>query len=523
MYPVFFLYSHNIGEVQFQGVILPLISVIISSAVLILIARFLLKDTWKAAMVTSLFWVMFFAYGHVYGLVSFIPLFIFLPFWILLFIGIGFAVLRMTRYFEETTYGLNMAALCLTAVTLINIGLHVVSTPVSLPETGTVEDATARPVETADPVTHPDIYYIILDRYAANTTLNEHYQFDNSDFLSYLRQKGFYVANESSSNYPKTDPSLASSLNMTYLNDLTDTMGKESSNWTPIHDMIRDHKVWRLLRSQGYTYYHFGSWWSVTERNELADVNVNLGLLSMSTRSQDEFISKYISAEFVTVLGQKTLLRPVKQAVDVALPVVKDWGWRSKQLLVEETGRKEYNRIQYKFDELATIPDIEAPTFVFSHFLFPHYPDVFDREGNYRYTEDILDDQAYLDQLIYTNKKMTEFVDRILEKSKTPPIIIIQSDEGPWPARLEEGLYYYDFTTATEKELQKKMRILNAFYLPDVDTSALYHAITPVNTFRLIFNLYFDGEYELLPDENYVHKDHNHPYDFINVTDSVKY
>lgn len=35
----------------------------------------------------------------------------------------------------------------------------------------------------------------------------------------------------------------------------------------------------------------------------------------------------------------------------------------------------------------------------------------------------------------------------------------------------------------------------------EVDKSILYPSITPVNSFRLIFNLYFNTQYELLPDD----------------------
>ena len=45
-----------------------------------------------------------------------------------------------------------------------------------------------------------------------------------------------------------------------------------------------------------------------------------------------------------------------------------------------------------------------------------------------------------------------------------------------------------------------RVKILNAYYLPDGGNKALYPTITPVNTFRVIFNTYFGGNYELLPD-----------------------
>jgi hypothetical protein len=66
-----------------------------------------------------------------------------------------------------------------------------------------------------------------------------------------------------------------------------------------------------------------------------------------------------------------------------------------------------------------------------------------------------------------------------------PPIIIIQGDHGPWLQSKE-----------------KRMWILAAMYLPGHEDK-LYSTITPVNMFRLVFNSYFGGKYELLKDVSY--------------------
>jgi hypothetical protein len=87
--------------------------------------------------------------------------------------------------------------------------------------------------------------------------------------------------------------------------------------------------------------------------------------------------------------------------------------------------------------------------------------------------------------LTFLNKKMLEAVDAILSNSETPPIIVIQGDHGPWLQTKE-----------------KRMWILNAYYLPG-NEDKLYPAISPVNTFRLIFNTYFEGNYDMLPDISY--------------------
>ena len=63
--------------------------------------------------------------------------------------------------------------------------------------------------------------------------------------------------------------------------------------------------------------------------------------------------------------------------------------------------------------------------------------------------------------------------------------------------------------------------ILSAYYLPDKEISGLYPSISPVNTFRLIFNLYFGTSHTLLPDESYCYRDEDHPYDLFSITDRL--
>jgi len=60
----------------------------------------------------------------------------------------------------------------------------------------------------------PDIYYLIVDRYANGKVLKQKFGFDNHEFLDFLRAKGFCVADDSRCNYPKTHMSLASSVNI---------------------------------------------------------------------------------------------------------------------------------------------------------------------------------------------------------------------------------------------------------------------------------------------------------------------
>lgn len=89
----------------------------------------------------------------------------------------------------------------------------------------------------------------------------------------------------------------------------------------------------------------------------------------------------------------------------------------------------QYEREIYKFDRLAQIPDTGDPTFVFAHFLLPHPPYIFNRDGSFREPSEGVSTalkMAYVDQLVATNAKVEALVDELLGRSSVPPIIIIQ-------------------------------------------------------------------------------------------------
>ena len=62
------------------------------------------------------------------------------------------------------------------------------------------------------------------------------------------------------------------------------------------------------------------------------------------------------------------------------------------------------------------------------------------------------------------------------------------------------------------------MSIFSAYYLPGIEKNPSYDIITPVNTFRIIFNSYFNTDYDLLENKMYLTDDNSADY-FIDVTD----
>ena len=90
---------------------------------------------------------------------------------------------------------------------------------------------------------------------------------------------------------------------------------------------------------------------------------------------------------------------------------------------------------------------------------------------------------GYTNSIRFLNPRILAFVDAILAESEQPPVIILQSDHG-WP----------------KEEVENRIAILNAYYLPDGGEAGLYASITPVNSFRHVFNYYWGTDYEMLED-----------------------
>jgi len=497
------LYSANVAEVSPSQVAVPALVVVGSTAFLVAVAWVVLRNLAKAALVASVLVVLCFSFGHVLNLTPkaagagynfFTPTSGWAYLLFLLWGGVALATIyliwRARSDLARLSSILSVVAVALVLIPTINIAVKEIGNSASKPRTEASVD-----IELIAPETPRDIYYLILDRYASETTLRDAYGFENGEFVQFLEQKGFYVAGESCANYFCTQHSLASSLNMDYLDDLAAIVGEESSDFGPIYHMMEDYRVWHCLSTVGYKFIHFGSWWEPTRENRYADLNVNYrGNLP----------------EFSMLLLRTTALDPIGTTLEL-------WG---------EPRRTHWERVRYKFEELAEIPAMEGPKFVFAHFLVPHPPYVFAADGTLAEpasldeTSDKGYRDSYIEQLVATNEMLMHLIDALLIGSKIPPIIILQADEGPLPQAGDWNVWRWD--DASDSDLQEKVRILNAYYLPDTDQSVLYPSISPVNSFRMVFNLYFGADLDLLADRSYVYRRYR-PYDLLDVTDAVRY
>lgn len=347
-----------------------------------------------------------------------------------------------------------------------------------------------------------DIYYIVLDRYASADQLREVYDFENVDFVEALEAEGFFFPDPAYANYQRTAHSLASSLNLNYLDDLTAVLGENSGDWRPLYHLLEDTQIHRFLRPQGYRFLHFGSWWNPTRTNRTADENYNWW-------AAPEFFRVYFGKSFVGFTGQ----------------LFGAYAFNTRQ--------QQCDRVERKFAWLDEASRTEGPKFVFAHFLLPHPPFVFGRDGSCldrRVVAGRSRQENYIAQVEFTNRLILDLVRSLKRNAPVEPIIIIQADEGPWPAPyagneidgLGKDVSPVNWTKATDAELREKMGILHALYLPGSGSSLTYRDMTPVNTFRLVFNQYFGTALPLLPDRNYAYRDNDRLYSFMDVTERLR-
>lgn len=488
-YPVLALLAHNITQIVPVFAVRSIIIALVATGLVFVISRCITRDWYRAAMITSLGMLLFFTYGYALDAMQGISLWgisfgrhrVLVASWsIILFLGAWLIVKKVNAPFW--TQVLNATGLIAVCFSLSQIGWYFVKTQFNTnmyPNQGTRVDALS--IKPPDNQTLPDLYYIVLDTYTRQDTLSEYFNFDNSAFTTYLREKGFYVADCAQSNYHSTILSLASSLNMNYLAAVFDGPTLPNHDETVFSPYLANNSVWHALDSLGYIKVAVDSGYSPTNFGfadlYLSQANDIRGGLSMRGVNAFELLLIHTSAG-------RIYYDHIKNDPDAA--AIFDYAYMEHR-----------NRILYALDRLEEMPALEGPKFVFVHILAPHNPFVFGPNGEViiRWSPFTLDNDldalgydAYIDgfvgQVEYLNKRVARIIDELLLRSEPSPIIIIQGDHG------------------SPRTPGWNNTILSAYYLPGANgTSMLYPSISPVNTFRVVFNAYFGAQLPLLIDQ----------------------
>jgi hypothetical protein len=471
VYPILALFAANITQAEMVVLFRPVLIAFIFACSLLGILRLLFSDWYSAAFSTAAFGLLFFFYGHVYNAIKTMNVLglalgrhrLLLILWAVLALAVIYISWRKKPAIQSQTGTLNMVALVLLLFPLFTIASHGVSVGRTL--AASPQTIQTLPLETDHSL--PDVYYIILDSYTRSDVLQEVYGYDNSKFLNDLDTMGFYVAECSASNYMWTRLSVSSALNMDYLQDTPAYMDAADKDLIT-EDMLKHSLVRRSFESLGYKTVAFATGFPF---NEITDADL---FLEPPTSMQSV-------RGFEALLAQTTLLR-----------VLQDFGY----IKINQTASAQFrDRTLFALDQFDDLARMGGPKFVYIHIITPHPPFVFGPNGEAvdprdfistegQYTDETYFD-GYTDQVEFISREIIRSIERLLDESPTPPIIILQGDHGPW-----------------KQQGENRVSILNAYYLPG-HQNTIHSGISPVNSFRTVFNEYFNAEYPLLEDRSY--------------------
>ncbi|HVM89824.1 MAG TPA: sulfatase-like hydrolase/transferase [Puia sp.] len=477
--PVFFVlhgYNENFGLISIQDVLLLLIIYSVSSLIIFLISYLFFKDNSKAGLTCAYIMGFYLFFGalhdfltehqiilHKYSII--LSLFLFL-------LILSALYLKLTkRKFNRLTLFFNTLLLIFLALDLSQIGWKIIHP--NTDRLAVYKFARDNNYKPCDKCKKPDIYLLLFDEYASSISLKKRFHFDNSSMDSFLRSSGFRVLSGSHSNYNITVFSMASILNMAYINGIRNPKACTIEDFAYCQNLIRDDEVIKLLSAQGYDIINHSVFNLAGNPSEVDQSFLPLKTKLISDRTLWKYLRNDIGWELYTgkfkikSLAEKLLLRDY-----------------NNNIFLMEQVKKESNLHS------------NTPRFIYGHFYLPHPPFFCDSSGRLKTITELKKMSAesytenYLQYVKYTNKKAQELIQTIKRNSQDSAVIIFMSDHG-------------FRQIADSNDLSNYFQNQNAIYFPDHDYSSLPDSICTVNEFRLLFNKLFKLKLPMLKDSSF--------------------
>lgn len=498
-YPILYLLSLNIQQIPPTQVVRPLLISLSVALFLTILFGAAAKNLRQGGLSTTIILILFFTYGHVYNWMELntpaLARHTFLGILWLLMLVLGLILKYRIRDIGSVTKYLNLVAAVLLIQPLFNLGLFFTTS-------GSLKDVEPHsPFENIRPTIQtnnslPDIYYIILDGYGRSDVVKELFEFDNSTFIEFLEERGFYVADQSHSNYIQTALSISSALNLDYL-EINDGQPIVTGDRDPLAELIHHSELRKFLEGQGYQSVTFSTGYGPTT---IADSDL---FISSGASVVNDLEGLVLATSALRILDEHIL--------SLFLPLLCDF---------------QRQQVLSTFENLQKIPELPGQKFVFMHVISPHPPFVFDSNGGASqhgacnsFDGNLFNGSfedyhtGYPQQLAYISRLVEDSVNKILAKSKTPPVIIIQGDHG-------SGLLL-DWESSANSCLRERTAILNAYYIPEPYTDTVYESISPINSFRVVLNAIFDLQLPLLDDRSY-YSAWESPYQLEDITTKIE-
>jgi len=319
-----------------------------------------------------------------------------------------------------------------------------------------------------DTCSRPDIYYIIFDAYSSSELLLNRYGYSNFPLENELKDKGFIIIPKSRSNYNYTAFSVGSTLNMNYIENADTTRKTLDRSYLQALKLVYHNRVVPFLRNNGYDIFN----------HSLFDI-----------KSFPTTLKNFDPWGIRETYDQYNLLFKMSQDIGHLFPRwLKSILTKNPFYVNSPENRNRMDSTVYQNLIQSTKLNTNYPKFIYAHFLKPHPPFFHDSLGNnLKVTVPV--NEAYIHQVAYTNRIIKNIIDSILIFTRRPLIIIIQSDHA------------YSYEGAANKP--DWFMNFNAIYFSNKDYHLFNDSMINVNTYRIVFNTFFNTNFNLLPDKFY--------------------
>lgn len=457
---LFFLlhgYSEYVGLIPFKDLAVFFATAAAAGFLLFLLFKKLVKSPLKAGVLTTLVLLFYLFYGSLRDALKAGPLPALSRYSILLPLMLSIIIL-LVWYFRKTPKSFHRLTLFINCLLLVYLLVDMAAIAFT-PTARKPPPAAPATVTVCDTCRRPDMYVIVMDGYAGQRTLAQHFGYSNDHFLQALRTRGFYVPAAPSSNYSATPVSIASLFSMDYLPQFHRSITVE--DYTRSEQVINGSAALQLAKAHGYRF-------------------INHSIFNLD--GQPGRFSTDLLPMRLRLITAKTLWNSV----------YRDLGW---QLHIKVAPRLQWVagmlRDDYKNGNqrllrhtLATAAgDSPGARLVYTHVLMPHWPYLFDSTGRATginfYSTNMparQKDSAYIQYLAYTNGRILELIDGIRRHSKGEAVILLLSDHG-----------YRDWRGADDTFANRNNNLASV-YIPGSGYHFFYDSISNVNLLRAVFN-----------------------------------
>jgi hypothetical protein len=384
--------AYGATSIPVSWILRPLIIAFVVLAILLLLARLVLRSWQAAGLAVIGIWVAVAGWA-----------------WLLLIPAAVWVVARLVPRIRPPglpalTRALNLVAIIWFAISLVGAVPAATRPALSIP-----------PIAEVDPSAtdeRPDIYLLLLDGYARGDTLAAA-GYDNEPFLAELEERGFEVYREATGRYETTAKVIASLVHGRDTDELLRARPPGETQQRYLRSLIEAAPLLGELRSLGY---------------EVVTSAPTFGLVTLS--AADVYLDDGQPTEFELSILSDTALATIVSTV-------------APTLLMELHA----SRIRSNFEHVEAIARADrGPTFMLAHVMSPHPPFVFDAAGDlppplacypatcrFGQTREIglaADDfwRLYADQMTYLNGLVLSAIDTILADPEA--VIIVFSDHG---------------------------------------------------------------------------------------------